>query len=87
MKVPITPPAIAPVWLLLFEMAAMDEGSTLEVWMSEIEVGVNDGDKDNVIEDDATDSVGDDDDISVDEVRLSTVMLANKELLEVLAAP
>lgn len=68
-------------------MAAMDEGSTLEVWMSEIEVGVNDGDKDNVIEDDATDSVGDDDDISVDEVRLSTVMLANKELLEVLAAP
>lgn len=87
MKAPITPPAIAPVWLLLFEMAAMDEGSTLEVWMSEIEVGVNDGDKDNVIEDDATYSVGDDDDISVDEVRLSTVMLANKELLEVLAAP
>lgn len=56
-----------------------------EVCISEVEeVGVNDETNDSVIEDDATESVGDDDNIGGDEIRLSDVVLAGK--LEVLPA-
>lgn len=82
MKAPITPAAIAPVWLLLFEMAAMDEGLMFEEWISEVEeVGVNDDD------DVAIDLIRDDNAIGVDEAKLSNVVLDGKEPLEMLTAP